>query len=459
MSFEPREGRERGVVDRVLRSASLASVFFLTFVAGAFVTEADVFPASLVNRAYFGARAAYEHLTTYRDVYTSSLWHPVRTDQKGVTAHDPARAFDGITLYTSGHGATAYLVDMDGMQLHEWHRPFSSVWERGTRRGGPKPDTHVWFHSAHVHPNGDLLAVYEAVGDTPYGYGLVKLDRDSNVLWSYFGGTHHDMDLGPDGRIYALGQEIVDEPLEGFDDVGHPRLDDFLVVLSPDGEEEARISLTHALSDSPFRFLLQNVTWYGHSDPTHTNSVDLIGPEVADRFPFAAPGHVLLSMRELAALIVVDVSTEQVVWATRGSWVAQHDATVLPNGNILMFDNWGNYERPDGISRVIEVDPRTTGVTWSYTGTVERPLASEVRSSVQRLPNGNTLISESDGGRLLEVTRSGDIVWEFVNPRRGGEGGDLTPILNGGRRIERTFFEPEFTVRFKTQLTMTEEDR
>jgi hypothetical protein len=32
------------------------------------------------------------------------------------------------------------------------------------------------------------------------------------------------------------------------------------------------------------------------------------------------------------------------------------------------------------------------------------------------LGNGNVLITESGAGRLLEVTRSGDIVWEFQNP-------------------------------------------
>ena len=36
----------------------------------------------------------------------------------------------------------------------------------------------------------------------------------------------------------------------------------------------------------------------------------------------------------------------------------------------------------------------------------------------QRLPNGNTFICEGGTGRLFEVTKSGEIVWEFVNPDR-----------------------------------------
>ena len=35
---------------------------------------------------------------------------------------------------------------------------------------------------------------------------------------------------------------------------------------------------------------------------------------------------------------------------------------------------------------------------------------------MQRFPNGNTLITESDTGRAFEITRGGQIVWEWFNP-------------------------------------------
>jgi hypothetical protein len=40
-------------------------------------------------------------------------------------------------------------------------------------------------------------------------------------------------------------------------------------------------------------------------------------------------------------------------------------------------------------------------------------------SSAQRLPNGNTLITEGSGGRIIEVTASHDIVWEYISPYWG----------------------------------------
>ena len=41
---------------------------------------------------------------------------------------------------------------------------------------------------------------------------------------------------------------------------------------------------------------------------------------------------------------------------------------------------------------------------------------SRTRGSIQRLPNGNTLITESDRGYVFEVTPEGETVWRFANP-------------------------------------------
>jgi hypothetical protein len=40
-------------------------------------------------------------------------------------------------------------------------------------------------------------------------------------------------------------------------------------------------------------------------------------------------------------------------------------------------------------------------------------------SGQQRLPNGNTLITEGSGGRLIEVTPDHEIVWEYISPHWG----------------------------------------
>jgi Arylsulfotransferase (ASST) len=432
------------LLDKALFGAFLTALLLIVLVSGAVLSAASIFPGPQIARAYNGGKAFYSKLTAYDDVYASDLWHPARSSDRGVTAHDGTRAQPGVTLYTSGHEAAAYLIAMDGAVLHAWRRPFSTVWDDSARVRRPQPDSHVYFRKAEVYPNGDLLAIYEGVGDTPYGYGLVKLDRSSEVIWSYLAHTHHDVDIGPDGRIYVLTHELIDQPLDGFDNLAPPRLDDFLVVLSPDGEELQKISLIHAVAASDYPHLLHTVSSYAVADPLHTNGVDLITDQDAARFAFGQAGQILLSFRELGAIGVLDLETEQLVWAARGSWIGQHDPDILRDGKVLLFDNYGHFEKPEGRSRVIEFDPATMEIVWQYAGTTEQPLDSAIRASQQRLANGNTLITESSGGRILEVTRQGEIAWQFVNPVRGGEQNGKIPIISWAQRVDPDDLDPSF---------------
>jgi hypothetical protein len=74
-------------------------------------------------------------------------------------------------------------------------------------------------------------------------------------------------------------------------------------------------------------------------------------------------------------------------------------------------------------------------------------LFSKTLGSVQRLPNGNTLISESENGRAVEVTREGRVVWEFCNPHRAGDHGELVAVL-----FEMIRLPPDFPFRGKRNV-------
>ncbi|MEX2122633.1 MAG: arylsulfotransferase family protein [Woeseia sp.] len=428
--------RRTSAMDRFFTAAFIVAVATLLFVGGSLATAVGVTPGPQIARAYEGGKAFYAKLFYHDDVYQSDLWYSARTDKRGVTINDPARTSPGVTLFTSGHEPAAYLISMEGEVLHEWQRPFSRIWNDSAAVKRPQPDSHVYMRKAMVDSNGDLLAIYEGAGDTPYGYGLVKLDKDSNVIWSYLQPAHHDFDVAPDGRIFVLTQEIVDSPLPQLEHLASPRLDDFIVILSPDGEELRKIPLLPVVDESDYRQLLFEISSFARADALHTNSVHVITEKEAETFGYGKAGQILVSFREPGAVGVVDLDEEKLIWAVKGYWSGQHDPHIMDNGNILLFDNRGNFRKPEGRSRVLEFDPATMAIIWQYTGTDDSPLQSDIRSYSQRLPNGNTLITESNGGRILEVTQAQEIVWEYVNPVRGGPRKQKIPILCKALRLD-----------------------
>jgi hypothetical protein len=442
---EPRRRSLGDALAKILPAAVMVlAIGFLSFVAGSFLTFTGSFPANHLTDAFRGGQALLAQQTEYDTPFPSDFWQPARSEARGVTIYDPARAFDGFTLYTSGHAQSAFLISMSGEVVHEWHLPFSRIWDDSAAVAAPPPDAHMYIEKAHLLPGGDLLALYVAIGTSPWGMGLVRIDRDGEIVWKYLAQTHHDFDVGTDGRIYALTHEIRDDVVPGHQHLKPPRIDDYAVVLSPEGKELQKVWLLGALADSPYATMLSTVPWYiaeGKGDYLHTNSIDVVTDEQAARAPFAEAGQVLLSLREIGAVALLDLEREQVAWALRGDWLRQHDADLLADGHLLLFDNEGDIA---GRSRILELDPATQQIAWSYAGDVEHPFYSRVRSGQERLPNGNTLITESDGGRLLEVTPAGEIVWEFLNPVRGGEAEELIPILSWGQRIDPATLEPSF---------------
>jgi hypothetical protein len=191
-------------------------------------------------------------------------------------------------------------------------------------------------------------------------------------------------------------------------------------------------------------------------DWAHINCASYVGPnkwyEKGDqRFH---PDNIIFDLREANILAILDHKTGNIVWRCgpnyreggdkKLAWIqGQHHTHVIPKGlpgegNIMVYDNggWsgygpGNDIAPDGISnmrryssRVIEFDPTTKDIVWEYSPKslkIDEVLFgykeySPFISSAQRLPNGNTMISEGSNGRLFEVTKDLEIVWEYVSP-------------------------------------------
>ncbi len=336
----------------------------------------------------------------------------VETDRSGVTVHSKAETSPGLSFYSSGHGPEAFLMDMGGRVLHRWRKDFEEIWPDAVKDRGKLGAK--WWRRVYLYPNGDLLAIFE-------GLGLIKLDKASEVIWARKNSAHHDLEVMPNGDIYVLTRE---PRLVPWVHETEPTLEDFLSVLDRDGNEKRRVSILEAFRRSPYKdYVFQGVKKTG--DVTHTNTIHVLDGRIADRVPAFRRGNVLSSMDALGVIAVLDPESGKLVWAYKSPPHGQHDPVLLESGNLLVFDN----HRETGRSVVVELSPVDLTPVWEYRGTAERPFYSRTCGTAQRLANGNTLITESDGGRVFEVTADQRIVWEYYTPFRAGDNGEYIATL------------------------------
>jgi len=398
------------VVKALLSCLRILGMLSLSFLLGAAVMFFELPSSSFLYKAFVGACAAHERkqaLARFEGGARSAQALPFTPGK----IDELRRTFDGFTLITfvpeaaagkaPRENTQAFLVNMRGDVVHRWEAPFQKVWPNPSHVRPLREDATLCFFGCHLYPNGDLLVVYQGFGTPTYGYGLAKLDKDSHVLWKYSANVHHDVDVGEDGTIYALGQEVLRAAPAGLDFIPVPYLVDYLILLSPAGVELKRIAVLEAFRDSPYSLLLSSIQKPSvpavragatfedakSRDVLHLNAVKVLSRALAPKFPMFKAGHVLTSICHLNVIAVVDPQDQSVVWAARGPWKAQHDAQFLDNGHLLFFDNLGS----SAGSRVLEYDPETQSFPWAFSGENGNPFLSKLRGMCQRLPNGNTL--------------------------------------------------------------------
>jgi len=323
----------------------------------------------------------------------------MRVLQTGITVHDKDRATPGFTIYATHSGNSIYMLTMDGEIVHEWETP-----DRPSGYGK-------------LLPNGNLLyACYKDGGPPLKGGGkgglIREVDWDGNIVQEYVDlGQHHDFHKLPNGNLLypgweKLGPEIA-EKIQGG--IPGSTMDDgsvwgeYIREATWDGDTvwEWRVAENINFEDFPLHPMA------GRRVFAWCNSV----------FPLEG-GDVLASFRLCNSILRIDRETKEVKWFKRdNSWGWQHDAQMLPNGNIMLFANGFNSPAPHSHSRVIEFDPDSGETVWMYKGDPLNSFYSHHMSGAQRLWSGNTLICEAGFGRLFEVTPEGDIVWEYINPR------------------------------------------
>jgi len=384
----------------------------------------------------------------------------------GTTIYEPARAWNGYTVLSPLQTHAVLVIDMNGNVVKRWEGLNNSA-------GGPArvlPGGILISASGARPPNQESLELVQQDFDGKviwqFSHNEQIKTREGSTIWS--ARQHHDWQREslPAGYYSPESAPVVEGTstlILTHTNRMQPKVadvmleDDRLVEVSWKGDllwewvasdhidelgfaPDARKAIKAAQSFNKAR---------GSFDWLHINSAHYVGPnrwfDQGDmRF---APNNVIISSREASLLAIVgrdgkivwrlgpDFSESKELRAIR-QIIGQHHAHIIPKGlpgagNLLVFDNGGSSGygfaspiAPDGVgafarstSRVVEINPVTLELVWSYTN--PRFFSTNI-SSAQRLPNGNTLITAGAGGRMFEVTTQGAIVWEYMYPLFSG---------------------------------------
>lgn len=334
-------------------------------------------------------------------------------DQKGtggVKIHHPEKAYQGYTLFCRGSGDHFYLIDMEGNLVHQWSIEHSSI------------------HFGQLIDEGHL--VYSTTDRTiEKNRGVHELDWQGNKIWYYPCPVDHDHRRLNDGNTLILcREEIID--LKVRKEIWPDYRGCFSPYIIEVTADEKIVWEWHGKDhiEELSQLVGLEFPWDDEErgrDWAHCNTSSPIpknkSGEKDSRFQ---EGNIIFSYREANTIGVIDKKTKKIVWAWGpGEILGQHNPIMLKNGHILLFDN--GYHSPEdnrGCSRIIEMDPLSGKIAWEYKDNPPENFYSPYVSGQQQLPNGNILICSGGQGRIFEVTREKEIVWEYVNPFRGPEG-------------------------------------
>ena len=337
----------------------------------------------------------------------------------GIHNYNLDKSFQGYNYYSGK------LIDMNGNVVKNWSNLYLGV----------------------IDENGDYYAQKCFECDSWGRYSF-----DGEVIWEKNFPIHHEIILTEDSVI-TFSKEVVKY---------NERNVEFDVILEFDknGTLIESFSLWNNLKtfqqfhkplelDKAPSFIVpeshkKNISiWGGEYDYYHLNAMSLLPSNALENFtindsngkeikPFQK-GNWLISFRHGSMLFILDKDTKEVRWYINQFSIAdelqgQHSPLMLPNGNILIFDN-GRYRE---WSRLVVINPLNLNVEWEYKSEDFYTLS---QGYVQVLPNFNLLVTEAEEGRVFEMTPEKEIVWEYYTPDRQNENNSVVEE-NFGKRQE-----------------------
>lgn len=258
--------------------------------------------------------------------------------------------------------------------------------------------------------------------------GAYEVSRAGQIVWQWVNST-----VGHDAVRLPNGDTLID---------------------TCHAEEQSPWPYTHPQSVEVNRQGQVVWAWYGKSlfqnDPKYNTLIGGTGfttcPWTHTNEELRLPnGNTMISPTHFNMMIIIDKNgnLQQTISSCggqgcpSGSLSYPHSENPLPNGDWLI--------NQPVIGNAVELNPTTGKTVWTWPQLSGGPSPYFIRGS-QRLPNGNTLIDDSDG-QLFEVTQSGRVVWQMqcacYSAAARNAAGSGAPFFQAQRL---SFMPPGFTV-------------
>jgi hypothetical protein len=388
----------------------------------------------------------------------------------GVTIYKPEKTWNGYTVFPAAGQTGCVLIDMNGNTVKYWD---GLLGEPGPNKMLPGGIVVGGIGSRKGHQEYTTLLKVDWDGNILWSFDRVEEIKDPGTAPFWSARQHHDYQLeGNPVGYYVPGMNFVDNGkvlILSHKSWKNPALsekmleDDLIVEVDANGRILWQWVASEHFDEMGFDEAAKNIIARDPNfrpgmggDWTHVNGMSYLGPnkwfDNGDaRFH---PDNIIIDGRQTNTISIIDKKTGKFVWQVGpdytktpalkklGVIIGQHHAHMIPKdlpgeGNILVFDNGGQAGygvptpgAPTGLgnaqrdtSRVLEFDPITLDVKWQYTykearffGNDDYKFYSHYISAAQRLPNGNTLITEGADGRIIEVTANHELVWEYISP-------------------------------------------
>lgn len=361
----------------------------------------EIPPGATVSTRVVALRGAAADTSAAAQTTTSaSVPDVVRRVRLQTTA---GRASPGYVLTSITLGDTAYAVAFDTAGAVAWYRAFpgagagADAYQQpngnftlylGTSRGWEP----VSGHFAEVRPDGALVREWRA----PDGFYT-----DSHEI---------RVGAGPGGSTYLFGYDLA--PMD----------------LTPRGGAADAMVSGHTI----FRLDATGAATPVFAARDHFAIADWIDPQVGtedfdhpNAIDVAPDGGLIVSWRNLDEVSKIDPATGQFVWRLGGrhsqftfvndplgGFGGQHFARLLPNGNLLLYDNGTTHTPPETRAVEYRLDPaaRTATLVWEFRH--QPAIYTPFVGSAQRLAGGNTFVGYGGAGVVTEASPAGAVVWE-----------------------------------------------